>query len=1073
MAENRMIIGSLPVMRGAYDSATNYYRDNQVTMYGSTFQSLTDDNIGFPPAELREDGKVYAINTDKWIIVANAIEAYNAGERVATNEAKIKELGEYTDNPEFIRAYTDAEGKFLWGIRVDGTVEWAKGLPTPVQKAIRELEDKLKNQDIKNLQDAIDVINASLTPLTDTFSYQENEEFAHVVTDANGKVLFGIKADGKPYFPKNVMYSVESNQEFLAVWLDSVGHILFGLRQDGSTYIGKADFIDEIKRIKQLLDENSIKDEEIAEQVKQLQDTFSIVSNDEWLHAVVDAENKLLFGIKAGNGEVVMPKQDTYKVVSNDEWLAAWIDAAGHLLFGIKADGTFWAAKSNYAGGGNCDEQINQLNEEIQQVKDQIQATASDVFSVFDDAEERLAVTTDKDERVISYRDKDGVLHENKGIDTPKYYQGGKEKDFVDKSEVAGEVTKAAENGAVKLENVEGVSNHNTPNLLIADEMQKTFNDGTNSFTPPNEGYEMSNPIECKAGDWFTRTGTATGMVVVTDENDKNGTRLFNADGTTLGSTFQIPTDMTWVRYIRMAADVTGAENGTTVICKGKYAYIGENKGDYLTVSKLRIEKRNLSKEVAYIKSEDGLKFYELYVDSTGTLKTKEIDPDLIPESEYPANWLPITFSGSFEGHCDRIPLLTNRYIMDIKAGGPTKILSFSPELIDTYNNFEHFYAPNGEGRYGCILFQVPEGMKSGLFLFDEDFNIIENNIGSGDMHDFVYISDEHVILFYNYTTTVNVQGTDADIHTIHIFEKKKINGEWKTVGEFHQEDYPELCTECFGSMGSEAGSHNNTITLDYDGNLIFNQRNWDTFVKIKRVENSDGTVTLGSKTLDYDEAVIGRVGGRHNSAYINSKRVLNEGFSFTDVPTSLSEVSSDAWEEWQWFHSHDVKYWGMKNIGGQNYPTYTLFDNNMWTGDAAVEGMYNETNRNNNITINPNGAGGYYSDEYDSDEDYAKYTHSRVIQISIDWENHLIKDYRIYVIPKLYTQQQGGAEMLEEGVICIAYSSQGIFGIWDFTTEETEVQGHYYTGAKEVFKGQYDNYRNVYRANAYKLNNN
>lgn len=1066
MAENQLIIGSLPVLRGDYDSGASYYRDNQVTMYGSTFQSLADDNIGFPPAELREDGKVYAINTDKWIIVANAIEAYNAGEKVANNEARIKELGEYADSPEFIRVYTDAEGKFLWGIRVDGTVEWAKGVPTPVQKAIRELEDKLKTQDIKSLQDAIDVINASLKPLTDTFSYQDNEEFAHVITDADGKVLFGIKADGKPYYPNNEMYHVIQNEEYLAAWVDTNDKILFGLKADGSTYIAKSELIDKVAKISQAIND-------LQGNVTPFSETFSIVSNDEWMHAVVDAENKLLFGIKAENGEVVMPKQDTYKVVSNEEWLAAWVDSQDKVLFGVKADGTFWAAKSNFAGGGNYDEQINQLNEEIQQVKDQIQATASDVFSVIDDAEERLAVTTDKDERIISYRDKDGVLHENKGVDTSKYYLNGKEKNFVDQTEVAGEVTKAAENGAVKLENVEGVSNHNTPNLLIASEMQKTFNDGVNSFTPPNEGYEMSNPIECKAGDWFTRTGTATGMVVVTDENDKNGTRLFNVDGTTLGSTFQIPEDMTWVKYIRMAADVTGAENGTTVICKGKYAYIGENKGDYLTAPKLRIEKRNLSKDVAYIKSEDGLKFYELYVDNTGVLRTREIDPDIIPESDYPSNWLPITFSGSFEGYCDRIPLLTNRYIMDIKAGGPTKILSFSPVLIDTYNNFEHFYAPNGEGRYGCILFQVPEGMKSGLFLFDEDFNVIENNAGSGDMHDFVYISDEHVILFSNYTTTVNVQGTDADIHTIHIFEKKKINGEWKIVGEFHQEDYPELCTECFGDMGIEVGSHNNTITLDYDGNLIFNQRNWDTFVKIKRTENEDGTVTLGSKTLDYDEAVIGRVGGRHNSAYINSKRVLNEGFSFTDVPTSLSEVSSDDWEEWQWFHCHDVKYWGMKNIGGENYPTYTLFDNNMWTGDSPVAAMYNVTNRNNNITINPNGAGGYYSDSYDSDDDYAKYTHSRVIQISIDWENHLIKDYRIYVIPKLYTQQQGGAEMLEEGVICIAYSAQGIFGIWDFTTEETKVEGHYYTGAKEVFKGKYDNYRNVYRANAYKLKNN
>lgn len=980
MAENRLIIGSLPVMRRSYDSATNYYRDNQVTMYGSTFQSLTDDNIGFPPAELREDGKVYAINTDKWIIVANAIDAYNAGERIANAETRVKELGEYGDSPEFIRVYTDAEGKFLWGIRVDGSVEWSKGVPTPVQNAIRELEDKLKTQDIKSLQDAIDVINASLKPLTDT---------------------------------------------------------------------------------------------------------FSIVSNDEWLHAVVDAEGKLLFGIKAENGEVVMPKQDTYKVVSNDEWLAAWVDSQDKILFGVKADGTFWAAKSNFAGDSNYDEQIEDINNTLSSMQGTINdladkiadidtsGIANTVFSVIDDAEERLSVTTDKDERVISYRDKDGVLHENKGFDTPKYYQGGKEKDFVDKSEVAGEVTKAAENGAVKLENVEGVSNHNTPNLLIADEMQKTFNDGKNSFTPPNEGYEMSNPIECQAGDWFTRTGTATGMVVVTDENDKNGTRLFNADGTTLGNTFQIPENMDWVRYIRMAADVTGAENGTTVICKGKYAYTGNDKGDFLTASKLRIERRNLSNDVAYIKSEDGTKFYKLYVDASGTLKTKEIDPDVIPENEYPTNWLPVTFSGSFEDYCDRIPICTKNYLMDIKANGPVKIYTFDNQLIDMYNNFEHFYNSTGEGRYGIILFQVPTGYKSGFFLFDEDFNILENMRSVGDMHDFVYIDDDHLIFFTNYLTTVNGGGVEnAKIHVVHVTEMKKVNGEWKTIGTFNQEDYPKLCTDCYGDLGGTEGGHINTIGLDYDGNLIINQRNWDTFFKIKRTENADGTVTIGSKTLDYDEAIIGRVGGRHNSAYLDSKRVLNEGFSFTDIPSSLSDVSADDWEEWQWFHCHDVKYWGMKNIGGQNYPTYTLFDNNYWTGATHVSGGYNATNKNNNYTINPNGDGGSYLQSKDSDSNYAKYTHSRVIQITIDWENHKVKDYRVYIIPKLYGRETCGAVMFDEGVICIAYGPQGIFGIWDFTTEETDVQEHIYTGAKEVFKAKYDTYRGCYRANAYKLKN-
>lgn len=1088
MAENKLIIGSLPVLRGAYDSATNYYRDNQVTMYGSTFQSLVDENVGYPPAELREDGKVYAINTDKWIIVANAIDAYNAGERIANAETRIKELGEYADSPEFIRAYTDAEGKFLWGIRVDGSVEWSKGVPTPVQNAIRELEDKLKTQDIKSLQDAIDVINASLKPLTDTFSYQDNEEFAHVITDANGKVLFGIKADGKPYFPKNTMYSVESNQEFLAAWLDASGHVLFGLRTDGSTYVAKADFLTKIEEIKKLLDENSIKDEEIATQVKQLQDTFSIVSNDEWLHAVVDAEGKLLFGIKAENGEVVMPKQDTYKVVSNDEWLAAWVDSQDKILFGVKADGTFWAAKSNFTGGGNYDEQITQINNTLQQVQDQLKdidtsGVANTIFSVIDDAEERLVVTTDKDERVISYRDKDGVLHENKGIDTPKYYQNGKEKNFVDKTEVAGEVTKAAENGAVKLENVDGVSNHNTPNLLIADEMQKTFNDGTNSFTPPNEGYEMSNPIECKAGDWFTRTGTATGMVVVTDENDKNGTRLFNADGTTLGNTFQIPTDMTWVRYIRMAAEVVGAENGSVVICRGKVAYTGDDRGDYLTVDKLRIQNFNLPKEVKYLKSPDG-KYWELYVDDSHQLQIREIDPDII--TELPADFPVYTVSGDFSEYFDTWVSMVNTYLAERNKNGVIKYnkLSANPAL---YAEFRKEKNLSRETRYVVGFnntYTGPNGEQY-LTIYDENFNIIDTGIHVAgttfDAHDFVFFDDNHVAIFFSNSKSqvqVPIDKDKTDYVTINavsatIVELKKTNGVWNEIGRFNMYDYPELLTDEFG-IYSETGVlevHPNTLFIDYDGNYVLNIRNNDSWIKVKRTENEDGTVTIGSDTLDYNEAIIGRVGGKYNSGYIDPKRVLEEGFSFTDVPTNLHTRSTDEQPAWKFYHEHDIAYWGMKTIGDKQYPTYTLFDNNMWTGNVQT-GNYIDVNPRNNYSNNPNGGSESAFLENKSDAGGAYDTHmiSRVVQLSIDWENHLIKDYRVYEIPKRYSYTRSGAQMFDEGVLFISWADQRICGLYDFNDEQTEVENHVYKNGKELFKATV-NATGFYRVHGYKSN--
>lgn len=984
MAENQLIIGSLPVLRGAYDSGTSYYRDNQVTMYGSTFQSLADDNICFPPAELREDGKVYAINTDKWIIVANAIEAYNAGEKVANNEARIKELGEYADSPEFIRAYTDTEGKFLWGIQADGSVEWAKGIPAPVRNALKGLEEKIKTdsdtikttltEKINALQDAIDVINASLKLLTDT---------------------------------------------------------------------------------------------------------FSIVSNDEWLHAVVDAENRLLFGIKAENGEVVMPKQDTYKVVSNDEWLAAWIDSQDKILFGIKADGTFWAAKHNFSTGENYDGEIEDINNTLSSMQGTIKdladkiagidtsGVANTVFSVIDDAEERLAVTTDKDERIISYRDKDGVLHEKKGVDTSKYYLNGKERNFVDQTEVESEVTKAAENGAVKLENVDGVSNHNTPNLLIASEMQKTFNDGTNSFTPPNDGYEMSNPIECQAGDWFTRTGTATGMVVVTDENDKNGTRLFNSEGGTLGNTFQIPEDMTWIRYIRMAAEVSGANDGSVVICKGRKAYKGDEKGDFLTLDKLIVEDRNLSKNIRYLQSPDG-KYWDLYVDESYQLQIKEVDPEII--TNLPSDFPVLQFNGTFNDLFKYICVgVGSKYNFVIKQGGVVKFMPTSKTGLTNsgYGNFERVQNKSGENRYvfGISTSEtdsthVPE-IKVGITICDEELNILETGITSGtgypDIHDEIFIDDNHLILFRYGSKNVRFDDLEEPVRIqgVVIEEIKKIDGKWEVIGSFDTGDYPQLCTDCFGDYTdpdndiSVIDSHPNTLGLDYDGNIILNCRNWDTWMKIRRVENEDGTVTIGSKDLDYDEAIIGRVGGRHNSGYIDSKRVLNDGFSFKDVPATLNEVSDDDWEEWQWFHCHDVKYWGMKNIDGQGYPTYTLFDNNMWTGNSFVTGKYNVLNKHNNANLDP-------------EQNNSEYHFSKLIQLSIDWEGHHVKEYKIYYIPNIYQEQAGGVTMYDEGVLLASYS--GRIMLLDFTTDGTEVSRQMYKGAKTLFNVN----TSSYRANTY-----
>lgn len=977
-----------------------------------------------------------------------------------------------------------------------------------------------------NIQSAVDEVvdktaikNEEGTVVETPFRYIQNEEFIFAKVDAEDKLLFGIQWDGTPVFGKTsaVEDRLQSQVNLLADKITTI------LGDDDTTSA-----IDTLKELKDffanidnthtltsiLANLNSVSTK-LGEDIKNLQDTkvdkeegksliddevkecFRIIENEEFIKAIVDSDDKVLFGLYRATGKPYYPLNEMYHVIQNEEYFAAWLDANNKILFGIKTDGSTYIAKSEYI---NAVKEIQAMIESLSETFSHqdnpefmavttdsegkvLEATQSDgkkyfpkqaLLDKYDDVEGRTEMTLDTEDRVLAYRDKEGIKHEEKLALHEVYDKDNNKINLATKEDVENVTVDPSD---INIADLEGVSNHNTPNLLIASEMQKTFNDGTNSFTPPNEGYEMSNPIECQAGDWFTRTGTATGMVVVTDENDKNGTRLFNADGTTLGSTFQIPADMTWVKYIRMAAEVVGAEDGSVVICKGKEAFTGEDRGDYLTVTKLRIGKRNLSKDVMYVKSEDGTKFYELYVDSTGALKAREIDPDVIPESDYPTTWYPIQLTGSFNGYCDRIPMVTNRYLWIMKATGPTNIKTFKQQIVNTYNTFDHYYNNSGEERFVTIYGgeSAATGVKNGATIYDKDLNIIEEGIHPDsygyDPHDVAYINDDHLIFFSSPEETINVPGIgNASILGIKIEEVKKINGVWQNVGKFESKNYPQLYTDAYGNLSDNPiSSHINTLTLDYDGNLIVNCRNWESWIKIKRVENGDGTVTIGSKTHDYNEAIIGRVGGRHNSAYIDSKRVLNDGFSFTNTPASLTEISDDDWEEWQWFHCHDVKYWGMKQIDGKQYPTYTLFDNNMWTGTSET-GLYNATNKHNNITLNPNGDGSHYLEEYTSEDGYEEYQHSNVVQMSIDWENHLIKDYRVYVVPKLYTQQQGGATMFDEGIVGISYSSEGTFGIFDFTTEETNITSHTYRGAKEVFKGKYDTYRICYRINAYKI---
>lgn len=404
MAEIQTIIGSLPVCRGEYDAEVSYFRDNQVTMYGSTFQSISDDNVGYPPAEERDDGKVYAINTDKWIIVANALAAYNAGKRIddLAEHTEIKdEEGtvvetpfRYIQNEEFIFAKVDAEDRLLFGIQWDGTPVFGKTsavedrLQTQVTLLAERVATIMGDKDTTNVIDTMNELKKFFAEIENTetltsilanldtvannldkttikdeegnvqdtpFRVIENEEFIKAIVDSDDKVLFGFyRATGKPYYPLNEMYHVIQNEEYFAAWVTTDDKVVLGLRRDGQI-IGEIHAVNALKQvISQLQSDITSLQEKVGTidtNLKELLDVFSLQENPEYMAVEKDADGKVL---------------------------SATYNDGSHYIHNAKSE------------------------------------TIPTEFSRVEDPEARMEIIEDADGKVISYRDKNGTLHEEK-----------------------------------------------------------------------------------------------------------------------------------------------------------------------------------------------------------------------------------------------------------------------------------------------------------------------------------------------------------------------------------------------------------------------------------------------------------------------------------------------------------------------------------------------------------------------------------------------------------------------------------------------------------------------------------
>lgn len=341
-----------------------------------------------------------------------------------------------------------------------------------------------------NIQSAVDEI-VEKTAIKDEegivvetpFHYIQNEEFIHAVIDSESRLLFGIYRDsGKPYFPLNEMYHVIQNEEFLWVILDAANHPLLGIQQDGTCWAAKAQWLDDIKAIKEALSsiDETLKTFQPKEDGKGLinldvADSFFYISNDEYIIAVVDAENRILAGIKY-DAQPYFPNHEMYSVITNEEWLYAIIDADNKVLGGFRADDGHMVVGgidiSTFITNAIIDiadikERINHLstieNDEYLSVETDAEGkvlgyiapdgshylykvkseTIPTEFEHIEDPEGRTEITTDAENKILGYRDSQGTRHEHKI--SAKHLELS--------SEAAKEVNEAFKSAGIKMEN--------------------------------------------------------------------------------------------------------------------------------------------------------------------------------------------------------------------------------------------------------------------------------------------------------------------------------------------------------------------------------------------------------------------------------------------------------------------------------------------------------------------------------------------------------------------------------------------------------------------------------------------
>lgn len=832
------------------------------------------------------------------------------------------------ESPEFIKAIVDAEDHFLFGIKLDGSIEWGKGIPAPIRVKLQEIVNQCQ-QDKTDVLGAINAakeeLSASITALQEgkvdkeegksliedevkeCFKVIENEEFIHAVIDSEDRLIFAIYRDsGKPYFPLNELYHVEQNEEFFAVWLDTDNHVLFGIRRDGEI-IGEIHAVNALKQV-----------------ISQLQS--DLASLQEKVDTIDTNLKELL---------------DVFSLQDNEEYLAVEQDAEGKILSATNPDGSHY----------------------IHNAKSE---TIPEEFSHIEDPEGRTEITTDAENNILGYRDSEGIRHEN-GMEVELFYRKGNKIEYATKDYVD---TKPIDDSEIALSRLDGVVDYSLENLFNKNKIRTYDSDfATKVFNAigrkTGDTGCYSNNIPCKEGDWFTRNDFGTGIVVVLDKNDNI---LGDVKDVAYKPTFQIKAsegqDFSKAVSVVMVVMLNALDTERIVNAK----YVPTKEEDAIRIPKLKVGQENIELGITtYVKGSSG-RYYSLNVEDLGdSPQISLVKLEGIPSSELPSDFPKFTISGSFSDYYKSLILCPieggTEYLLELGTNGlVTRYLKKKvncPRLIKE-NGVQYYYGVDG-------YLNSTNGKLNIYKAKDETFELVKGNIGDSEgnniePHDCLVLSVNplHVISQrYVGNQKTLVDGEEKVVTSLHVEEQYDGNRVWL----WKSEDYPELWKDSHYKGNNQDYLHNNTICIDKDNNLVLNNKHANQILVISRTWSDDTHIgTIGD--------ILWKIGGNRGSNYNY------------DVATRIKTTTQQ-----QWYECHDT----VVNSEG----LYTLFENKA------------------------SGA-------------------SRIVEFNIDTENKAVKNFNSFTYQSYRGRYMGSVDKLEDGIFLVSWGSfrsagTPNIGIYDF----------------------------------------